>query len=178
MAQYNDIPRGGMIETIEAKLYARYGQFSDTYLTKMLRGAAPPKHVYVMAERFKKERPWEQPDKAPAPKKANWMDSVPSVAVPSAPAAPQATAKTEAPRTGPKSVSAKDWWDSLPVLSVPSRTMPAAQPVAAPPMPPAPATERGSAAWWQAAAKAAAEKGAKIKAAEDAWAYDSDDIPF
>jgi len=74
MAYVPAISRLGLVETIEAKLYARFGHFSDAYLTGMLRGVTPPKHVYAEAERLRKERFWEQADKPVAKKEktADW----------------------------------------------------------------------------------------------------------
>lgn len=106
MAYVPAISRLGLVEQIEAKLYARFGAFSDAYLTGMLRGKPPPKHVYAEAERLKKERFWEQPDRpAPAMVKkestAEWWKRVdalaPKVVVP---------VKSEEP-------DKEDFWDKI-----------------------------------------------------------------
>jgi len=57
---YPAIPKRELVETTNAKLLARYGRVSSSYV-HMLRGADVPRHVKEMAERFKRERFWEEP---------------------------------------------------------------------------------------------------------------------
>lgn len=78
------IPKGGDVETTYAKIFARYGYWSNNYLG-MLRGAPIPKHVIAMAESFRKSRYWEkldEPRKISKPKGWEWMDAPKSIPKP------------------------------------------------------------------------------------------------
>jgi hypothetical protein len=167
MAQWNDIPRGGLVETIEAKLYARYGQFSDTYLTKMLRGAQPPKHVFAMAARFKSEKPWEKPDAPRVPKKPkdDWMSKIEAVPVPSVPAGVKTIS---AP--APAAAKGGSWWDAIPSLPLPT----SGPPVEAVAVVSEKQPEPGSVEWW----KQKTEGRSVHKEAEWVVGVDDDEIPF
>jgi hypothetical protein len=57
-----DLKRGGLVETIECKHYARFGHFTDTFLTKILKGTPVPKHYYAVADELRRKRFWEQVD--------------------------------------------------------------------------------------------------------------------
>jgi hypothetical protein len=63
---YPAILKRGDVETTNAKHLARFGRVTSSYL-QMLRGADVPRHVKEMAERFKRERFWEEPVTEPKP---------------------------------------------------------------------------------------------------------------
>lgn len=83
-----------MVETTYAKIFARYGYWSNNYLG-MLRGAPIPKHVIAMAEAFERSRPWEKPDEPKKPTGWGWLDTKSAVVAAAKAAAIAATAKPE-----------------------------------------------------------------------------------
>lgn len=60
------IPKGGMVETTYARLWARFGTWSPNYLV-LLRDAPIPAHVQARAIKYRDEQFWLKDD---APKDA------------------------------------------------------------------------------------------------------------
>src|ERR1051326_822139 len=56
---YALIPRNGLVEPVNAKLLARYGSVSVSYM-RMLNGQVPPLHVRGIAEQLRRQHPWER----------------------------------------------------------------------------------------------------------------------
>jgi len=78
---YSPISRAGLVESIEALYYARFGRFTNTYLNLILHGESPPKHIYAHIDRLKREKPWEKPW-IPPRDKTRWRENALADAVP------------------------------------------------------------------------------------------------